>query len=53
MFEKHGSGCVLSASIASNLALDQTLHEACLNAKTYIEKYLSSTSTLIGFHYVQ
>lgn len=51
-FEKHGSGCVLSAAIASNLALDQTLHEACLNAKTYIEKYLSSTSTLIGYHYV-
>ncbi|RED25489.1 hydroxymethylpyrimidine/phosphomethylpyrimidine kinase [Flavobacterium cutihirudinis] len=52
-FEKHGSGCVLSSAIASNLALDQTLHEACLNAKTYIEKYLSSTSTLIGYHYVQ
>lgn len=52
-FEKHGSGCVLSAAIASNLALNQTLHEACKNAKTYIENYLSSTSTLIGYHYVQ
>jgi len=52
-FEKHGSGCVLSAAIAANLALDQTLKEACKNAKTYIEKYLSSTSTLIGHHYVQ
>ncbi|WP_035645361.1 hydroxymethylpyrimidine/phosphomethylpyrimidine kinase [Flavobacterium sp. ASV13] len=52
-FEKHGSGCVLSASIASNLALGQTLPEACHNAKTYIEKYLSSTSTLMGYHYVQ
>ncbi|OXA80018.1 hydroxymethylpyrimidine/phosphomethylpyrimidine kinase [Flavobacterium aquidurense] len=52
-FEKHGSGCVLSAAIAANLALDQTLEEACKNAKTYIEKYLSSTSTLIGYHYVQ
>lgn len=51
--EKHGSGCVLSAAIASNLALNQNLKEACINAKTYIEKYLSSTSTLIGYHYVQ
>jgi len=52
-FEKHGSGCVLSAAIAANLALNQTPEEACKNAKTYIEKYLSSTSTLIGYHYVQ
>lgn len=51
-FEKHGSGCVLSAAIASNLALNQTNNEACKNAKIYIEKYLSSTSTLTGYHYV-
>ena len=51
-FEKHGSGCVLSSAIASNLALDQTLTEACKNGKTYIEKFLSSNSTLIGHHYV-
>ena len=51
-FEKHGSGCVLSSAIASNLALNQTLKEACKNAKIYIENYLSSTQTLIGYHYV-
>jgi hydroxymethylpyrimidine/phosphomethylpyrimidine kinase len=51
-FEKHGSGCVLSSAIASNLALNQTIKESCKNAKIYIEKYLSSTSTLIGYHYV-
>ncbi|MEO6175197.1 MAG: hydroxymethylpyrimidine/phosphomethylpyrimidine kinase [Flavobacterium circumlabens] len=51
-FEKHGSGCVLSAAIASNFALNQTHEEACKNAKIYIEKYLSSTPTLIGYHYV-
>lgn len=50
--EKHGSGCVLSSAIASNLALNQTMIEACKNAKIYIENYLSSTSTLIGYHYV-
>lgn len=52
-FEKHGSGCILSAAIAANLALNQDEKEACINAKTYIETYLSSTSTLIGYHYVQ
>lgn len=51
-FEKHGSGCVLSSAIASNLALNQNITEACKNAKNYIENYLSSTSTLIGYHYV-
>ncbi|OXA96310.1 hydroxymethylpyrimidine/phosphomethylpyrimidine kinase [Flavobacterium hercynium] len=50
--EKHGSGCVLSSAIAANLALDQDLETACKNAKIYIEKYLSSSSTLIGYHYV-
>ena len=52
-YEKHGSGCVLSSAIAANLALKQSKKEACKNAKIYIEKYLSSTSTLIGYHYVQ
>ena len=51
-FEKHGSGCVFSSAITSNLALNQTLIEACKNAKIYIENYLSSTTTLIGYHYV-
>ncbi|WET04609.1 hydroxymethylpyrimidine/phosphomethylpyrimidine kinase [Flavobacterium sp. YJ01] len=51
-FEKHGSGCVISSAIAANLALNQSLEEACKNGKKYIENYLSSTSTLIGYHYV-
>lgn len=50
--EKHGSGCVLSSAIASNLAFNQMIKEACQNAKIYIENYLSSTPTLIGYHYV-
>lgn len=49
---KHGSGCVLSAAIAAHLALGQDLQSACQNAKIYIEKYLSSTSTLMGYHHV-
>jgi len=51
-FEKHGSGCILSSAISANLALNQTLKQACKNGKIYIENYLSSTSTLIGYHNV-
>lgn len=49
---KHGSGCVLSSAIAANLALGLEMKSACSNAKIYIEKYLNTTSTLIGYHYV-
>ena len=49
---KHGSGCVLSSAIAANLALGHNLKSACLEAKIYIEKYLSSSTSLIGHHYV-
>ncbi|SDZ86929.1 hydroxymethylpyrimidine/phosphomethylpyrimidine kinase [Flavobacterium gillisiae] len=51
-FEKHGSGCVLSASIVANIALDQNILTACKNAKIYIENYLLSNHTKLGYHYV-
>ena len=49
---KHGSGCVLSSAITANLALGHDIKTACSEAKVYIEKYLNSTSSLIGYHYV-
>lgn len=52
IFEKHGSGCVLSSSITANLALDQDLISACENAKKYTENYLLTNATKLGFHYV-
>jgi hydroxymethylpyrimidine/phosphomethylpyrimidine kinase len=52
LFEKHGSGCVLSSAITANLALGQSLKTACENAKIYTENYLLSNSTKLGFHYV-
>lgn len=52
IFEKHGSGCVLSSSITANLALDQDLIVACENAKKYTENYLLTNATKLGFHYV-
>lgn len=50
IFPKHGSGCVLSSAITANLAKGEDLHRACLKAKRYTEKVLSSNKTLLGFH---
>ena len=47
---KHGSGCVLSAAIAANLALGYTLPEACRRGKRYTESFLNSNQTLLGYH---
>lgn len=52
IFDKHGSGCVLSSAITANLALGQDLKTACTNAKKYIESYLQSNPTKLGYHYV-
>lgn len=51
-YEKHGSGCVLSASITANIALEQNLKTACEKAKIYTENYLLSNPTKLGFHHV-
>jgi hydroxymethylpyrimidine/phosphomethylpyrimidine kinase len=50
--EKHGSGCVLSSAIASNLTLGHDLITACSLAKDYIETYLQSNPTKLGYHHV-
>ena len=49
---KHGSGCVLSAAITANIALGDDLLTACTKAKIYIEQFLSSNNTLLGYHHV-
>ena len=49
---KHGSGCVLSAAITANLALDFDLITSCINAKKYVEQFLLSNKTLLGYHHV-
>jgi hydroxymethylpyrimidine/phosphomethylpyrimidine kinase len=47
---KHGSGCVLSSAIASNLAKGMPLLQACQLAKAYTERFLKSSATLLGSH---
>ena len=48
--EKHGSGCVLSSALASNIALGISLEDACMHSKKYIEQFLNSHSSLLGTH---
>ena len=47
---KHGSGCVLSSALASNLALGFSLQDSSKLSKKYIEQFLSSNETLLGDH---
>lgn len=50
IFEKHGSGCVLSAALAANLLKEMPLEDACRQAKWYTEQFLSSNTSLLGTH---
>ncbi|HKX87369.1 MAG TPA: hydroxymethylpyrimidine/phosphomethylpyrimidine kinase [Flavobacterium sp.] len=52
VMEKHGTGCVLSSAITANLALNHDLPKSCQKAKLYIEHYLNTNNTLLGYHYV-
>jgi len=47
---KHGSGCVLSSAITGYLAKGEDLETSCRKGKIYIENFLASNSTLLGFH---
>ena len=49
--EKHGSGCVLSAAITANISKQQSLNQACANAKKYVSLFLGSSENLLGSHY--
>nr|WP_199076506.1 hydroxymethylpyrimidine/phosphomethylpyrimidine kinase [Pedobacter sp. ASV19] len=48
--QKHGSGCILSSAIASNIACKLSLYQACSEAKNYIEKALKSNLNLLAYH---
>ncbi len=50
IYPKHGSGCVLSSSLAANLALGYSLPEAAAYSKRYIGQFLTSNKTLLGWH---
>lgn len=49
---KHGSGCVLSSSLASNIMLGHPIEEAAVLSKRYTEQFLSSNTSLLGNHII-
>jgi len=53
VYPKHGSGCVLSSSLAANLCLGYTLPVAATRSKRYIEQFLTSNKTNLGWHTFQ
>ncbi|MOA35845.1 Hydroxymethylpyrimidine/phosphomethylpyrimidine kinase [compost metagenome] len=50
IYQKHGSGCVLSAAITATLAKGKELLEACILAKVNTEHFLNSNESLLGYH---
>ncbi len=48
--EKHGSGCVLSSAIAAGLALGNNIQLAAKQANSYMQVFLKSNETLLGYH---
>jgi len=49
-WQKHGTGCVLSAAIAAQVARDVPLTVACEKAHHYVKQFISSDEGLLGFH---
>jgi hydroxymethylpyrimidine/phosphomethylpyrimidine kinase len=49
---KHGTGCVLSSAILTNLAKGYDLEDACKEGKEYVTDFLKSHNSLLGYHYV-
>lgn len=47
---KHGSGCVFSAALLSNLANGYPLNNSILRTKRYVEHFLNSSNGLTGYH---
>lgn len=49
--QKHGSGCVLSAALATQLARGEHMLTAAEKANRYTHRFLASNETLLGYHF--
>lgn len=47
---KHGTGCVYSSALTAYLALGNPLNIACQKAKTYVEQFILSNDSSLGYH---
>ena len=52
-YDKHGTGCVLSAAIVAHLSMGNNVEESCRRAKKYVNRFLMSNPTLLGSHTLQ
>jgi hydroxymethylpyrimidine/phosphomethylpyrimidine kinase len=50
LYDKHGSGCVFSSALVSNLAKGYPIIKTCLRSKAYMYKFLNSSPGLLGTH---
>ncbi|MBU0763398.1 MAG: hydroxymethylpyrimidine/phosphomethylpyrimidine kinase [Bacteroidetes bacterium] len=50
-FTKHGTGCVLSSAITANLANGMSMQDSCRLAKKYVEGFIMSNKTMLGYHF--
>ena len=48
--DTHGTGCILSSAIASAIALGQSMQEALITAKTFLNQCLNSSSHVGAGH---
>lgn len=48
--DKHGTGCVLSSAITSYLTLGNSIQDACIKGKLYVEDFLKSNDSRLGYH---
>lgn len=48
--DKHGTGCVLSSAITSNLAKGNSIKASCIKGKSYVEQFIQSNTTNLGYH---
>lgn len=48
--DKHGTGCVLSSALAANLAKGYDIEKAARLAKRYVEGFIQSNSSNLGYH---
>ena len=49
-FSKHGTGCIFSSALLANLALEYPMLKACMRAKRYVEKRITSNPSLLAYH---
>ncbi|GKI22155.1 hypothetical protein CE91St19_15570 [Odoribacter laneus] len=50
IYQKHGTGCILSAAITAYLARGISLVEACRKAQVYVSRFMDSNDSLLGYH---